>query len=694
MPFNREATLRNAEKMLRQGRLDLAIADYRAVIEDQPSDWNTANTLGDLYFRAGQVDQAVAEYAKIADHLASEGFLPKAVALYRKILKIKPDEERAMWHLGGIAARQGLLVDARANYLTLAERRRARGDQQGEAEVLVRLGDLDGADLETRLAGAHARAGLGDVKTAVEQLKVAAAALQARGKEADALRLLTESAQIDPEDLELRRLLVQIYVARGDFEEACQFATSAADLKGIADELFQRGRDDEGINVLQSATEADPSDVSIRAQLAKILVARDDIQGARSMLTLNVAGSDPELQWTLAEMELRGGRIPEGTAVLQQILIGDPSRRHALVSMGCAIAEDHPEAGYECVEVAVKDAIAGDDWTAAISALNEFVGSVPHYIPALMRLVEICVDGGFEGPMHSAQARLADAYLVVGAGLEARVIAEDLVAREPWEPANIERFRCALALLGETDIDALIAERLSGQSPFAVTDPPGFAASAPAPVADLTPEAPAPELVPEPRIAIVPPASAVHYPPIDVGIVGPQAVEIDLNGILNDLRHEAGLLEERQPAAPIEAVLDTMRKEAAHDSSPENAEQHFKMAGTYMQMGMTAEAMKALEVAAQAAGYRFRAGAMLGQAYLKAGDHDRAIEWLERAAESPAPSPAAHHALLYDLAGLLERRGESARALAVWLELQSEDREYRDVTARLDQLKVQMGSRC
>jgi hypothetical protein len=47
------------------------------------------------------------------------------VALYRKILKIKPDEERAMWHLGQISARQGLLVEARANFLALVERAHA-----------------------------------------------------------------------------------------------------------------------------------------------------------------------------------------------------------------------------------------------------------------------------------------------------------------------------------------------------------------------------------------------------------------------------------------------------------------------------------------------------------------------------------------------------------------------------------------
>jgi Flp pilus assembly protein TadD len=54
--FNRDSTLRKAEKLLKQGRLDAAIAEYAQVVKNQPKDWNTTNTLGDLYVRAGQVD--------------------------------------------------------------------------------------------------------------------------------------------------------------------------------------------------------------------------------------------------------------------------------------------------------------------------------------------------------------------------------------------------------------------------------------------------------------------------------------------------------------------------------------------------------------------------------------------------------------------------------------------------------------
>jgi tetratricopeptide (TPR) repeat protein len=420
------------------------------------------------------------------------------------------------------------------------------------------------------------------------------------------------------------------------------------------------------------------------------LVARGDMARARTLLTPEVAGSDPNLLWMLAEMELRDGRVDEGTAVLRQILAADPGRRDGLVILGCSVAEVNPDAGYECIEVAAQAAIAGDEWGSAAAALNEFVNRVPNHIPALMRLVEICVDGGLEATMHSAQAHLADAYLIAGSAMEARVIAEDLVAREPWDRLNIERFRRALTMLGETDVDAIIADRLSGQSPFTSTDflwpaDPSGSEIVPTPIADPV----APATAPAPAaVAQTPPESSVPPPPAPA-----ESHEVDLSDVLHDLPEEpeAATSATGQSARPIETVLKGMRDEAGRDSSPELAEQHFKLAGTYMDMGMQEEAMKALEVAARSPRHRFRAAAMLGKACLDSGDRLNAIEWYGRAVESSPPSPQAHHALLYDLALLLEANGESARALAVFLELQAEAGEYRDVSSRLEQLKVQMG---
>ncbi len=127
MPIDRVAALRNAEKLLRQGKLEPAIVEYLRIVDDQPRDLNSTNTLGDLYVRAGQVDKALEQFLRIAGILFEDGFLPKAAALYKKILKLKPDHEPALLQAAEIAASQGLLADARTYFNAVAERRRARG---------------------------------------------------------------------------------------------------------------------------------------------------------------------------------------------------------------------------------------------------------------------------------------------------------------------------------------------------------------------------------------------------------------------------------------------------------------------------------------------------------------------------------------------------------------------------------------
>jgi hypothetical protein len=77
---------------------------------------------------------------------------------------------------------------------------------------------------------------------------------------------------------------------------------------------------------------------------------------------------------------------------------------------------------------------------------------------------------------------------------------------------------------------------------------------------------------------------------------------------------------------------------------------------------------------------------LLGRIYRERQTLPQAIEWFERAAEAPAPSPDEGHLLLYELAELLEFVGETARALAICLELQAEAGDYRDLSARIERL--------
>jgi tetratricopeptide (TPR) repeat protein len=673
-PFDREAALKSAEKALRQGRIDAAIAEYVKVVEAQPRDWNSANALGDLYVRANQLDKGLQQFTRIADHLAAEGFYPKAAALFKKVLKLKSDDEYALLQSGDLAARQGTLADAKRYFQAVADRRKALGDRKGAAEIAVRLGTLDPEDLPARMAAAHLAAETGDAATALREYRDVAIRYEKQDRGAEALAALQAAFDLDHSDEQIRARLLGAYLSGGTPELARKVASGSAELKLVAAAFERAGQGDAALDMLAEVAATDPSDIEVRARLAMAYVGRGDIEQARTYLSAETAGFDPGLWITLGEMELSAGRTDEGRAAITQALALDRDQAQAAVAAGCRLVESSAEAGYQCIEAVAEAALSDRDYTAAAVALREFTSRVPSHLVALMRLVEICVDGGLDSTMYETQAQLADAYLDVGRGLEARIISEDLVARDPGNRGHLDRFRRALAMLGEADPDRIIADRLSGDSPFLaaeqmdLNDGVSF---------DTRP-------APEPRPAAKAAATPVPAPPSDP-FTDSGSIEIDLSDALDEPATAV-------PPAPrsLDQVFRGLRDESSRQSAEEAAAEQYRLALTYHEMGMIEDAVKALEGAAHSPRQRFDAASMLGRLYLDRQDTARAIEWLERAAEAPAPTAEAGRALLYDLARTLETVGESGRALAVFVELESESGGYRDVSRQIDRLsKVQ-----
>ncbi len=669
-PFDREGALKSAEKALKQGRIDVAIAEYVKVVEAQPRDWNSANALGDLYVRANQLEKGLTQYTRIADHLATEGFYPKAAALYKKILKLKPGDEYALMQSAELAIKQGTLADAKKLLQTVAELRNKRGDKKGAAEISIRLGMLDPEDLDARLKAAKAAADMGDKATALREFRDVAGRLEKKEKPAEALAVWQSAFDLDPADEDARGKLLAAYVAAGAPDMARKVARGSVELKQIAQAYEKAGQADAALEVLGEVAALDPADIEVRAGLALAYVSRGDLARARTYLSAATAGDNAALWLTLAEIELLGGRNDEGRAAIVQALKLDREQAQNAVAVGCRLAESNPAAGYQFIDAVADAALAEGDFAAAAVGLHEFTMRVPSHLVALMRLVEICVDGGLESTMYEAQAQLADAYLESGRGLEARIISEDLVAREPWNRANLDRFRRALVMLGESDPDAIIADRLSGDSPFLATDKLDLNEG----VSFDTPPPPAPKA----------PAKKKKDARADDG-----STELDLTGALADAA-EPSPPPTAPPARSLDQVFRGLRDEAGRQSSEEGAAEQYRLALTYQEMGMHDDAVKALELASRSPRQRFDAASMLGRLYLERKDNARAIEWLEKAAEAPAPTPDAGRALLYDLAQTLEAAGESARALAVFVELESESGGFRDVAGRIDRLsKVQ-----
>ena len=730
MPIDRAATLRNAEKLIRQGKLPDAIAEYVRLVEDQPGDWNLQNSLGDLYARAGQLEKAIAQYAQIADSLNDEGAGAKAAAVYKKILKLKPDHEHTLVQVSEILGNLGRYADARSHLNTLIELRKAKGDTRGALQAKVRLGSLDPEDYESRLTAASARIEMGDKAGALGDLKEIAGELSDKGRQPEAIEVLKEAAKLNPDDEEIRDKLLDVYFAAGDFARARECASTVEQFRMLAAALEADGKADEALETLRQAAAANPGDTELAAQLARAFIARGDLATAGEYLTVESAGDDPELLLTVADMRLRGEQFDEGVAIIRRLLDRDPLRREQIAHLGWEVAERAPEAGFLVVELAADAAMSLADWPGAAAVLQEYVTRVPNHIPALMRLVEICVDGGLESTMYSAQAQLADAYIEGGHATEARFIAEDLVAREPWDKANIERFRKTLVLLGEPDPDALIAARLSGESPFMSTDlngeslfddvpaaPPvvepdeaeidqllAAAAAAEEPVRKTTPKPPPRRRVEDQQFAMS--ANAIDLdsilgdfdaPPPPSARAKSEDVEVDLSISLDTIETPAAspppVPRAQIDAADLDSVFDSMRAQSAKRSGLDEAEKEYKRGLALRAAGDIDGCIQALEKASRAPKLRFGTSWLIARLYRDRDMMPETLDWLERASQAPAPSSDESHQLLFELAEALEKAGEVARALAVCMELQSDAGSYRDVDTRIDRLtRVQAGS--
>ena len=287
------------------------------------------------------------------------------------------------------------------------------------------------------------------------------------------------------------------------------------------------------------------------------------------------------------------------------------------------------DGAYRGVDAVTDVALLEGDYDRAIEALQTFLIRVTH-VPALVKLVAICAEAERKEPMREAQAMLADAYLDAGQATEARSLVDELLAEDPESPAHLARLHRALQVLG---------------------------------------------------------AGTVEREPTDDSRI---ALDVDLSE-LPASEPARPRIPADEPPPDLDVVFAQMRSRVAEDPEMATAAGIYERGLEHVLHGRMDEAIADLEAAARAPLYRFTAAAQLGRVHIERGDLQTGIDWLERAAEAPAPTPEEGFALLYDLADTLERLGESGRALAVLMELEADAPRYRDVRQRVERLACDQG---
>ncbi len=437
MAFDKAKAVNAAEKYLAQGKIAAAVQEYRRIADADADDFTALNTLGDLYARLDKQAEAIECFVRVADHYREQGFALKAIAIYKKVARLRPDELSVAQRLAALYEQQGLIVEARAQYLFIADACGRAKLTRDALEALRRTADLDpqNADIRMRLAEGFMREGMRDEAAAA--FAEAGTRLHARSNYQGALNAFTRARDLRPYSHEI--------------------------LQGLVDANLALGANEEAAAVLEDAVAQAPADAELHAMLARVYLDAEDAPAAdrAAQQLVNADLANYPLLFEVAQLYLQQGDAINAVRVLTRT---------------------------------IEPALAKRQEKTLLELLNQALARDPENVEALRLLMRIYTWQRDDDRMRIALERLAEAAQAQQLHDEERNALEHLVRLVPFDQGYAERLSALNEMLG-TDMTRAEApqDEVSAQvDAGAPAEPPLPAPVTAAPVIDEAPVTAAP----------------------------------------------------------------------------------------------------------------------------------------------------------------------------------------------------------
>jgi tetratricopeptide (TPR) repeat protein len=188
---------RAAERLLKQGKVQAALQQLSKISDTATGDVVTLNRLADLLAQQGKASEAIGYYEKIAKQFETGGFVPKSIAIHKKILRLDPKRIDSAILLGQLYGRQKLHGEAR-KYLLHAANNYVEARKFDKArEVFEHLVEAEPDELRHRVRLAESRAAEGDTARAVEDLVIVGQSFLDGGAVGEAQTIFEHAAELD-----------------------------------------------------------------------------------------------------------------------------------------------------------------------------------------------------------------------------------------------------------------------------------------------------------------------------------------------------------------------------------------------------------------------------------------------------------------------------------------------------------------
>jgi tetratricopeptide (TPR) repeat protein len=702
--IDRIKTIELAERFVKAGKIKEAIAEYERLVGSDPQDVGTLNIIGDLYMRLNISDKAVRSFMKVAEEYEKRGLFSQALAIYKKVYKIHPDNSDISLKLGDLYSHQGFQSDAKNEYLKTAARFIQEKKFQEAIHVYEKVCRLDREDLglKKELAGLYRQQGYLDA--ALEQISEIADIRTAQGNFDAAEELLIEARSLNPADSKTLVSLIELYKRSNKtakavelIEESLRQQPDNIQLMNLLGNLyFEAGDMARAEELFAAIVSGNPMDVNARIKLGRIQILKDKLDQAY------------ELFEPLISSLIRKRKDEKAIGLLGLILESQKPHLPALERLATIYRTNKETKKLEVVVRAILDELhkEGDKGKtlAAVSELHQLRGDdaeIAKEYRTLRNEMGLPVEEASEEysevtgkDREAIQETLAKADLYMQQGLVriARRLLENLTLRYPDEPQIMKKIAVLDEIRTHIDEDELRrrVEKASALEAKKKDKEPR----------EEKHEEPSPAFGPFARDVVEGDkfSTADIFAETDIiPFMSPEDGEKRFYDVRGQVEEELRMLkaafdqqvqgEMPQDERDLSNIVADFKRDLKAKISQDNLEIHYQLGIAFMEQGLYTEAIEEFSQAAKDKSLALDCFSLISYCHRQRRNYPDGEKWLKKALVLAREGTDQYYALEFDLAELYELSSDKTKALSLFKEILSWNPGYRNISLKVSSLE-------
>jgi tetratricopeptide (TPR) repeat protein len=373
MAFNKAKAMQEAENLVVQGKISQAIKRYFDIFEKDPSELILLNTIGDLYIRDKNVSEGLKQFYRLAEAYVQDGFNLKAIAIYKKIVKLEPDSVDPLLKLVELYQAQRLGREARELCYQVADCYKKKRQNDKALETLRKV-----VQMEAENAAARARL---------------AAFCEEIGRKDEAAQVYLETAQL----------------------------------------TFRRGDTAAGQMALKKAQELAPNDPQVQLAKAREALALKHPEKVEAILSATPAlKDDPAGRSLLIDSYLAMQQPEKAETLVLGLFRATPTDFSPLASfVSVCVQVGRFDTATKALAAVADELIKQRTTSPLMASLRQIWGKSPQHVPTLELILRICDETRDEDALPEILEALGNTYVQCGQFEKAEEPFQRLLSREP-----------------------------------------------------------------------------------------------------------------------------------------------------------------------------------------------------------------------------------------------------------------------